>query len=148
LLASILLSSCASSPPMKKTGYGLVPKPVKTIYQATYDYTWKVTFAEMQRYQLEIINKKAGNIQTSVQKNVDPDYPERLSHYIDIKLRSLPPVDKIPQTEVEITKFISTDPAIGMPKPIASDLIDEKVIHHRIKRLLEIERKKLEGNRK
>ena len=134
-------------PPVNKYGTGFVSKPIKVIYRASYDYTWKVTAAEMQHFPIRVINKKAGAIATLPQTSISDKYEQRLSYYIDIKLRKLEPtLDQIPQTEVEITKFVKTDPAIGLPKPLPSDLIEEKVIHHRIKRLLEIERKKLERN--
>jgi hypothetical protein len=146
LLLLGIFASCSSTPPVNKISSGFIPKPIKATYQATYDYTWLVTAAEMQRYPIKMISKEAGSIETLPQTNISEKYEDRLKHYIDIKIRRLPDMNQIPQTQVEITKFVSTDPAVGSSKPIPSDLIEEKVIHHRIKRLLEIERKKLERN--
>jgi hypothetical protein len=143
-LLFIVFISCSSMPPVNQVSTGFVPKPIKVTYLASYDYTWQVTKAEMQRYPLKLVNKEAGSIETLPQVNISDKYQDRLKYYIDIKIKKLPDLNQIPQTEVEITKFVLTDPAIGMPKPVPSDLIEEKVIHHRIKRLLEIERKKLE----
>ncbi len=138
--------SCSSTPPLGNRGYGFTPKTISTTYQASYEYTWKVTLYEVQRYQLNIVNKEAGTIITKPVSKISDKHEDKVVEYIDIKLTALNPINSIPQTKVEITKFSRTDPYIGRPKPVKSDLVEEKIIHHRIKRLLEIERKKLERN--
>jgi len=158
-LCTVLLWGCSTTPPELSRGVNFVPSARIRIYQANYEYTWKVALAEMQRYQLSIVNKAAGTITTdqilaisdryeaqSVIDNLEPRSDVR--YYIDLRIRELPPENGIPQTEVSATKYITQLSQLGSPKPIQSDYMDEKVILHRIKRLLEIERMKLERNRK
>ena len=158
-LSTILLWGCSTTPPEISHGVNFVPSARIRIYQANYEYTWKVALAEMQRYPLSIINKEAGTITTeqipaisdryesqSVIDNLEPR--SNVRYYIDIRIRELPPENGVPQSEVSATKYVVQLSQFGAPKPLQSDYMDEKVILHRIKRLLELERLKLERNRK
>lgn len=113
----------------------------------------------MQRYPLLIANKDAGTITTQQIVSISDRYEEpnvinnleprgETKYYIDLRIRELAPLNNIPQTEVTIIKYLSKLTQMGAAKPIESDYLDEKVILHRIKRLLELERLKLERNRK
>jgi hypothetical protein len=158
-LVALALGACSSGPPLSKSGVNFVPTPLVTIYQASYDYTWKAALQEMQRFPLNIVNKDAGTIQTEtitiisdryesadIIKNLDPRSPTK--YHLEVMVRELPAVGSIPQTEVSIIKYVVKVTQYGSLKPIKSDHIDERVIRHRIKRLLEIERTKIERNRK
>jgi hypothetical protein len=157
----IFLAACSSQPPtMSSDRVGFVPKTLTVIYLASYDYTWNAALKEMQRYQLSIVNKEAGTIitdettaysdryeTTASINNLDPR--GKVKYNFDVRVKELAPTpDSIPQTEISILKSLVRTNEFGVKKPIPSDLIDEKVILHRIKRLLEIERLKLERNRK
>ena len=158
-LSIMLLWACSTTPPEFTHSVNFVPSPRIKIYQANYEYTWKVALAEMQRYPLSIINKEAGTITTDRIQAISDRYETQsvienmetrseVKFYLDVRIRELPPENGIPQTEVSVTKYITQFTQLGSPKPLRSDYLDEKVILHRIKRLLEIERLKLEGNRK
>ena len=158
-LAAFAFGACSSGPPLSNSGVNFVPSPLVVTYQASYDYTWKVALEEMQRFPLSIVNKDAGTIKTdtisvisdryetpNVIKNLDPRSPVKYS--IEVTIRELPPTVTIPQTEVSVVKYIVKASQYGSMQQVKSDYIDERVIIHRIKRLLEIERLKIERNRK
>ncbi|MCX6112670.1 MAG: hypothetical protein NTY22_05225 [Proteobacteria bacterium] len=158
-LSALLLWACNTTPPEFTPSVNFVPAPRITIYQANYEYTWKAAMAEMQRYPLSIVNREAGTITTdniiaisdryetpNVISNLEPR--SEVKFYIDVRIRELPPVNNIPQTEVSVIKYITQLTQLGGPRPLKSDYLDEKVILYRIKRLLELERLKLERNRK
>ena len=155
----LLFWACNTTPPEISRSINFTPAPIIKVYQANYEYTWKAAMAEMQRYPLAIVNKDAGTITTekipaisdryetqSVIDNLEPR--NDVKFYIDLRIWELPSKDGIPQTELSVTKYVSQISALGIIKPLKSDYLDEKVILHRIKRLLEIERLKLERNRK
>ncbi|MEI6092824.1 MAG: hypothetical protein WCQ47_03985 [bacterium] len=159
VLIILLVSCCSTTPPEFSRTVNFVPSARTRVYQANYDYTWKVAMEEMQRYPLVVANKDAGTITTQqiisisdryetpdVVNNQDPRGETK--YYIDIKITELAPVNNVPQTEVSVVKYLSKLSQLGTSKPLESDYLDEAVILHRIKRLLEIERLKLERNRK
>jgi hypothetical protein len=158
-LVVLTIGACSSGPPLNNRSVNFVPAPLVVTYQASYDYTWMVTLAEMQKFPLSIVNKDAGTIKTDVIsvisdryetpdiiRNLDPRSPTK--YHLEVTIRELPAAGSIPQTEVSVIKYVAKVTQYGSQQPIKSDYIDEKVIIHRIKRLLEIERLKIERNRK
>ena len=158
-LPTLLFLACSSTPPEFSKGTDFVPTPVTKIYQADYEYAWKAALAEMNRFPLKVVNKDAGTITTDRIFVISDRYESQdsikeleprgeIKYYIDVNIRALSPVNSIPQTEVSVIKYISRLSQLGTSRPLKSDYLDEKVIMHRIKRLLELERLKIERNRK
>ncbi|MFH1223370.1 MAG: hypothetical protein V1647_03395 [Pseudomonadota bacterium] len=144
----LFLAACSSAPPVDTTKTTANIKPLTTTFQAEYDYTWNAALKEMQRYDLKIINKDAGSIMTNYLSAYEGRQERNeFRYYIELKITSLPALNSIPQTQVVVTKYIHEARGIEGNRPSVSDGVDEQVITHRIKRLLEIERAKLERAR-
>jgi len=146
ILVSILfLTACSSAPPAPYSTVSAASEPVIRIYFANYDYTWGAALKELQRFNLKISNKDSGVIVTEDMTGYSSGFVRsQFRFYFDVKLEALPPENGLPQTQVSITKFIYKMGGISPDRSVQSNFLDEKVIHYRVKRLLEIERKKLE----
>jgi len=121
------------------------PKPVPMIFYADYDYAWDSALKEMQRYNLKTVNKEVGSIITDEMREYEGRQERNEYRYhIEVALTVLPKEEELPQTQVVITKYVSQYRGLDTDRLVASDLVEEKVILHRIQRLLEIERTKLQ----
>ncbi len=141
----LFLTACSSTPPVTYSSTSAGPEPVTRIYYANYDYTWQTALKELQRFNLKIINKDSGIIVTEDMTGYSSGFVRsQFRFYFDIKIDALPPENGLPQTKISITKFIYKLGGMAQEKSVKSNFIDEKVILYRVKRLLEIERKKLE----
>lgn len=146
----ILFSACSSMPPTEsRTGVSTVP--ITNTFMANYDYTWDAALNEMGHYDLKIVNKDAGSIVTNNMSTFEGRQERNeFRQHIDVKVTALgPDENNLPQTQVTVTKYILKLRGLERDKPVMSDTVEEKVILYRIKRLLEIERLKLErtGNK-
>jgi hypothetical protein len=146
ILVSILfLTACSSTPPAAYNSRTSSSEPVIQIFYANYDYTWQTTLQEMQRFNLKTANKDSGAIITEDMAGYSSGFVRsQYRFYFDVRLDTLPIENGLPQTQVSITKFLYKEGGLSPEKPVKSNYIDEKVILYRIRRLLEIERKKLE----
>jgi hypothetical protein len=120
---------------------------------------WKSAMKEMERYSLGTINKDAGIIETEVISTYDQRYANDIvadktfakplyKYRITVRISPLESKGVYPKTEVAVSKYIAKVGDLGVTSHIDSKQIDEKVILYRIKRLLEIERFKIDKSRK
>jgi len=146
ILVSILfLTACSSTPPVPYSSTSSGSEPVTRIYFANYDYTWKAALKELQRFNLKLVNQDSGIIVTEDMTGYSTGFVRsQFRFYFDVRIDALPPENGLPQTKISITKFIYKMGGLSQEKSVKSNFIDEKVILYRVKRLLEIERKKLE----
>ena len=148
IISVLFLTACSSTPPAIYNTKSSSSEPISRIYYANYDYTWMMALKELQRFNLKITNKASGTIVTDDMNGFSSGYVRsQFRYYFDVKVTALAPEKGIPQTQVSITKFIYKDRGMFPEKPIKSNAVDETVILYRIKRLLEIERIKLERTR-
>jgi len=146
----LFLASCNTAPPVTYSATSTGAEPMVKVYYATYDYTWQTTLKEMQRFNLKVVNKDSGVIITDDTVGYSGDLiRSQFRYYFEIQLIALPMSNGVPQTQISVTKFIYKTGGLFPERPVKSDLIDERVILYRVKRLLEIERAKLEraGNK-
>ena len=144
-VSMLFLIACSSSPPVAYNNNAASSEPVVRIYYANYEYTWASALKEMQRFSLKVVNKDSGIILTDDLVGYSSGFVRSQFRYsFDVRIVPLPPEKGLPQTQISITKFIYKEGGLSPEKSVKSNLIDEKVILYRIKRLLEIERKKLE----
>ena len=144
-VSMLFLAACSSSPPVAFNNNASSSEPVVRVYYANYEYTWKCALKEMQRFSLKTVNKDSGIMLTDDMVGYSSGFVRSQFRYsFDVSIVSLPPEKGLPQTQISITKFIYKEGGMFPEKSVRSNFIDEKVILYRIKRLLEIERKKLE----
>ncbi len=144
-VSMLFLAACSSSPPVAYNSSSASSDPVVRVYYANYDYVWKCALKEMERFSLKIANKDSGIIVTDDLTGYSSGFVRSQFRYsFDVKIVALAPDKGLPQTQISITKFIYKEGGMFPEKAIRSNFVDEKVILYRIKRLLEIERKKLE----
>jgi len=146
IIVSILfLTACSSTPPAPYSTTSSASEPVTRVYYANYDYTWNAALKELQRFNLKLVNKDSGVIVTEEMTGYSNGFVRsQFRFYFDVRIDALPPENSLPQTRISITKFIYKIGGLSEEKPVESNFIDEKVILYRVKRLLEIERKKIE----
>ena len=146
ILVSILfLTACSSAPPVAYSSTSSASEPVVRVYYANYDYTWQTALKELQRFNLKLVNKDSGIIVTEDMTGYSTGFVRsQFRFYFDVRIEALPLEQGIPQTKISIAKFIYKIGGLSQEKSVKSNLIDEQVILYRVKRLLEIERKKLE----
>ncbi|MBN1115296.1 MAG: hypothetical protein JXA66_08140 [Oligoflexia bacterium] len=154
---SLGLVSCSSTPPHIKPG-NIVPVTLSRVFLASYEYTWAAALKECGRFSLKITNKDAGIIQTEDIVTFDDNYETaaarlnadprtEIKYSIEIKITPLEQSDKYPRTGVSVTKYVAKLNEFGQERPVNSNMTDENTILYRIKRLLELERLKIERNR-
>lgn len=144
-VSMLFLTACSSSPPVAYDNNSSSSEPADRVFYANYDYTWQTALQEMQRFNLKVVNKDSGIILTENLIGYSSGFVRsQFRYFFDVRIVSLPPDKGLPQTKVSITKFIYKEGGLYPEKSVKSNLIDERVILYRIKRLLEIERKKLE----
>jgi hypothetical protein len=145
LVSMLFLMACSSTPPVAYNNNASSSEPVVRVFYANYEYTWETALKEMQRFNLKIVNKDSGTILTDDLTGYSSGFVRSQFRYsFDVRIEALPPDKGLPQTQVSITKFVYKEGGLFPEKSVRSNFIDEKVILYRIKRLLEIERKKLE----
>jgi hypothetical protein len=153
-----IVLSCSSTSQSLSLSKGAIPKELSKVFLASYKYTWKAALKETERFPLKISNQNAGVIVTEDITTFDDAYEtfadrqsqdvrKELTYRIEIRLKPLPKTGKYPRTEVRVTKFIKRHDDFGKSTDLKSNMYDERVILYRIKRLLRIERLKIEKNR-
>ena len=141
-----LLTSCSSKAPIMHGGVIEAPKTMEQVYYANYQYTWNATLNELQRFGINLANQNSGQIVTeeNIYYSNKGAIRARYKYYYKVQVTELPMSAESYKTSVSVTKFTYKDGGVERDSSVKSDTVEEQVILHRIKTLLEIERKKLE----
>jgi len=131
--------SCSS------TNNKFTSKEISKIFNASYNMVWEASIKELESYKFKITDYDTGTIITekilTYEKlnSFQNTYISIESHfYINISTVSTNPY----KTKVAITKYANL---INSNTIIGTDYLDEKILLYRIKRSLELKRKKI-GN--
>ena len=148
LILLSFLTSCAATPP--KPPQGPIYQPIVKIHEANYRETWFSTLSAVKKLPLSRVDKNSGVIDSDWISTFDPDYfstfggdplPQEVRFKLHIHLAEL---YAAPETRVSITKEEQVPGYLpDTYTTVTSSGTSEAVIHYRIDRQIDLNRKLL-----